>query len=116
MAGGLACFAIIAATIWTLLHGPKGRAALLVCASLLVVRAFCLPGVAIFRDAVELYTRSRGPLAAAGPIWNQWEFAEFLRQIGNLGTLMAFALAIRVALSLSDVRAKLDRLPAPAPA
>jgi hypothetical protein len=113
MAGALACFAAMVAVVWTLLHGPKGRAALLICAALLVVRGFCLGASAVFQEVWLAYWRWTSPSATF------WDWAVLLPLSRALATgisLIAFGLAIRVALSLSEVRAKLDRLPAPAPA
>jgi hypothetical protein len=106
LAGSLAAFSVIFAIAWTLYRGVSGRWALMICAALWVVFATGTFGTNL---GLELYHPRFG---SAATVFSLSFFADDLREaalsLSSLAGCMAFPLAIRVALTLSDVRARLE--------
>jgi hypothetical protein len=92
------------ATVWTICRGVRGRNALLICAALLTVSAGCM---VVVLGATVWETRSylmAGPMSSA---W--WEQANWVAEmLRDCAVCMAFPLAVRMALSLAEVRERLD--------
>ncbi len=104
LCGGLACFSVYGVTLWTLLRGPKGRAALMICAALLAVKAVCVDGSTAYMNISELFS-------SPDPVWKDTGGSLLgAASLANLAWCLAFPLAVRMALSLAEVRAKLDGL------
>jgi hypothetical protein len=101
LAGTFAGFAAYGAIVWTLVRGPRGRAALKICAALLVVYAVGAGGGAVGYELAWLIDAGMGarhksviPLMA--------------HAVSVAATWIAFAAGVRVALDLADVRARLE--------
>jgi hypothetical protein len=107
IAGAMASCSAIGAVAWSFYRGVSGRWALMICAALWVVFAGGVFGTELLREIESL--RLRGlrafPPAMANDLWGS------LQALSTLAAYLAFPLAIRVALTLSDVRAKLERTP-----
>jgi hypothetical protein len=106
ISGAAACFSVLPAILWTLYRGSAGRWALMIAACLWVVYAAGFHGTLVPLGIYEdLFWSFPYPVRAGyvdpGIYTTAWSLREF-------SLWMAFPLAIRVALSLSDVREKLD--------
>jgi hypothetical protein len=110
-AGAGACLSIFFAIVYTLFKGPKGRASLMICAALLTVFAAAVPGQAFLTAAFEF---ARGIMSGRLPL-NMFLGPCFsvAMDLTTFAAALAFPLALRMALSLSDVRDKLDGMRQP---
>jgi hypothetical protein len=102
----MACLSVFAAIIWTLIRGRSGRWALMICAALWVVYAGCFYGHALVMEILQAYFRPYMMSSRIGGII--YMVLGVAASLATLAAYLAFPLAIRVALTLSDVRAKLE--------
>jgi hypothetical protein len=100
LAGTFAGFFACGAVLW-MAFGRKGRAALKICAALLVVYAIGAEGGAVGRWAMHI----SGTGILSRPLSAPFDIAE---AITSVALWVAFAAAVRVALDLADVRARLE--------
>jgi hypothetical protein len=102
MTGALASFIAFGAIAWTFYRGAAGRWALMVCAALWLVYAILVHGSRLleviwnFAHDFLVYRSTR------------IDFQSVVESVLELAIFFAFPLAIRVALTLSDVRARLE--------
>jgi hypothetical protein len=105
LAGSVASWSAFLAVAWTLFRGISGRWALMICAALWVVYAVGHSGTYLG----EGIARGVSEYLAGYSVGARSEVRQIVAQLQRLAGLLAFPLAIRVALTLSDVRARLER-------
>ncbi len=109
LTGNLVPFGVCGILAWTILGGrAKGRAALMICAAMLMVGAVALEGSQMLSDGFDLWLKL--PLSGAAlPV----DYAQpFFESLGIFIFAVTFPLTVRLALNLPDVRAKLDGMTA----
>jgi hypothetical protein len=102
-ATALACLSVVVLVVYTVCRGPRGRQALLIYAALLLVAA-AVPAVSFVRALEHLRLYGRG--ITWGTIL--YDLAPAANALYELSLAVAFPLVVRMALSLSAVRERLD--------